>query len=294
MSHGEIQTDEYAYRPIPPPTQQPSDAQLVLTLLHLVCLTSALCGNVSQFVLQLYTHRHRDGYPVQHLLTIFFGLNVAVSLGIPWLIVTTLVRYWTFGKAACRIYQGSLLLGKITLPYVISFLYILLVTTQLKKVNPEDNYSLIFETFDCDSAVEPPVYPETLRFLVEFLIPFSLTSYFALRLRSGLKASDLLFTTLHGCSANLRRFTNLFPSDLDVSDYSLLLPYFSSALTWIPAANISSLLASFQIINSPTSPAGEVRSCRVVRLLVPPQNDHNSPCRQPLDSREHSGGYSMN
>ncbi|CCU83324.1 G-protein coupled receptors family 1 profile domain-containing protein [Caenorhabditis elegans] len=115
----------YPYIAIPPPTQQPSNMELFLSLLHLLCLTSILCGNVSQLVLQLYTRRLRDTTHVQQFLAFFFLINAFVSLGTPWMIVETLVRHWTFGQNACRVYQATAQLGRTLLPYIIVALYVI-------------------------------------------------------------------------------------------------------------------------------------------------------------------------
>ncbi|CAL2040569.1 unnamed protein product [Caenorhabditis brenneri] len=120
------------YIAIPPPTQQPTNMELFLSLLHLVCLTSILCGNVSQLVLQLYTRRLRDVTHVQQFLAFFFIVNAFVSLGTPWMIVETLVRHWTFGPSACRAYQATAQVGRTLLPYAIVALY---VVTSLS-INP--------------------------------------------------------------------------------------------------------------------------------------------------------------
>ncbi|CAI2350780.1 unnamed protein product [Caenorhabditis sp. 36 PRJEB53466] len=114
----------YPYIAIPPPTQQPTNLELFLSLLHLVCLTSILCGNVSQLVLQLYTRRLRDVTHVQQFLAFFFIINAFVSLGTPWMIVETLVRHWTFGPSACRAYQATAQVGRTLLPYAIVALYV--------------------------------------------------------------------------------------------------------------------------------------------------------------------------
>ncbi|KAF1757777.1 hypothetical protein GCK72_014233 [Caenorhabditis remanei] len=98
--------------------------ELFLSLLHLVCLTSILCGNVSQLVLQLYTRRLRDVTHVQQFLAFFFVINAFVSLGTPWMIVETLVRHWTFGPSACRAYQATAQVGRTILPYIIVALYV--------------------------------------------------------------------------------------------------------------------------------------------------------------------------
>ncbi|CAP26181.1 Protein CBR-BATH-37 [Caenorhabditis briggsae] len=115
----------YPYIAIPPPTQQPSNIELFLSLLHLVCLTSSLCGNVSQLVLQLYTRRLRDSTHVQKFLAFFFIINAFVSLGTPWMIVETLVRHWTFGPNACKAYQATAQVGRTVLPYIIVALYVI-------------------------------------------------------------------------------------------------------------------------------------------------------------------------
>lgn len=102
--------------------------ELFLSLLHLLCLTSILCGNVSQLVLQLYTRRLRDTTHVQQFLAFFFLINAFVSLGTPWMIVETLVRHWTFGQNACRVYQATAQLGRTLLPYIIVALYVITVS----------------------------------------------------------------------------------------------------------------------------------------------------------------------
>ena len=108
-----------------------SDMELFLSLLHLVCLTSILCGNVSQLVLQLYTRRLRDVTHVQQFLAFFFVINAFVSLGTPWMIVETLVRHWTFGPSACRAYQATAQVGRTILPYIIVALYVVTVSILL-------------------------------------------------------------------------------------------------------------------------------------------------------------------
>ncbi|CAB3409203.1 unnamed protein product [Caenorhabditis bovis] len=112
----------------PPPTQEPSDGELIFAVAHLALLTITLCGNVSQLVLMLYSNRFRRRSPIQFFIASLLMANALVGATSPWIAIELLIRRWMFSRGACRTFAATMQIGHTILPYLIGAIYVLTVS----------------------------------------------------------------------------------------------------------------------------------------------------------------------